>query len=195
MKKLLLSLSALVFIVANLNAQDTKFGVKAGANFANLGGDAENTDIKVGLHVGGVVNFMFTERFALSPELLVSFQGTKEEDGGFTSKTNLTYINVPVLAKVFVTEGLNIHAGPYVGFLLAAKTKLEFEDEEEEVDIKEEMNGLDFGLAFGAGYELESGLNFGARYNLGLGNIVDTAEDEDFTVTNQVIQIYVGFNF
>src|SRR5690606_41337089 len=97
----------------------------------------------------------------------------------------------PVMAKVYVTEGFNVHAGPYAGFLLGAKAKAGDEDE----DIKEEYKGLDFGIGFGAGYELESGLNFGARYNLGLANIGETEEGDDSKITNQVIQISVGFNF
>ena len=95
-------------------------------------------------------------------------------------KWNLTYLNIPVIAKVFVTEGLNIHAGPRVGFLLGAKAEYDGEDE----DIKDGLNSLDFGVAFGPGYQLESGLNFGAPYNSGLANIAETEEGDDSSVSN-----------
>src|SRR5690606_13074040 len=146
---------------------------------------------KIGLHVDGVANFKITDKFAFAPELLFSTQGTQDDEGDETVKTNLSYINIPILAKVYVTEGFNIHAGPYVGFLLGAKVKAgDFE-----LDVKDGMKSLDFGLGFGAGYELESGLNFGARYNLGLANIAETEEGDDSKMSNQVINIFVGFNF
>lgn len=183
MKKALLSLAAFVMIIASVNAQEVSFGVKVGPNFANIGGDADG-DMKVGFHIGGVANFMLSETFAFAPELLFSAQGAKDGD----VKINLSYINVPLLAKLYVSEGFNVHAGPYVGFLLGAKVKAD----DVEVDIKDEMKGLDFGLDFGAGYELESGLNFGVRYNLGLANIAD---EEDYKESNQVIQLSVGYTF
>lgn len=196
MKKILLSLVAVVMVIAGANAQ-ASFGVKAGANLANVGGDIEENNMKIGIHIGGVANFQLSESFAFAPELLFSTQGYKMDGADFMgisipeTKVNMTYLNIPLLAKIYLGESFNIHAGPTVGFLLAAKVKAGDESE----DIKDGMKGLDFGLGFGLGYELESGLNFGARYNLGLANIADTEEGDDSKITNQVIQISVGFNF
>lgn len=196
MKKILLSLVAVVMVIAGANAQ-ASFGVKAGANLANVGGDVEENSMKIGLHIGGVATFKLSESFAFAPELLFSTQGYKMDGFEFMgvsipeSKMNTTYLNIPLLAKIYLGESFNIHAGPTVGFLLGAKYKVGDESE----DIKDGMKGLDFGLGFGLGYELESGLNFGARYNLGLANIADTEEGDDSKITNQVIQISVGFNF
>lgn len=196
MKKILLSLVAVVMVIAGANAQ-TSFGVKAGANLANVGGDVEDTNMKVGFHIGGVANFKLTESFAFAPELLFSTQGYKIDGGDVMGvsipdvKMNTTYLNIPLLAKIYLGESFNIHAGPTVGFLLGAKVKAG----DESVDAKDFYKGLDFGLGFGLGYELESGLNFGARYNLGLANIADTEDGDDSKATNQVIQISVGFNF
>lgn len=194
MKKTLL-LAVFVAFLTHANAQETTFGIKLGPNFANVGGDLEDNKMKIGLHFGGVANIMLSETFAFAPELLLSTQGTKWKEDGYEDKYNLTYLNLPLLAKLYVSENFNIHAGPTVGFLLSAKNKGEADGEEWDDDIKDGMKGLDFGLAFGAGYELTSGLNFGARYNLGLANIFDAEEDDDDKATNQVIQLFVGFNF
>lgn len=189
MKKILLSLVLSAMVIAGANAQAT-FGVKAGANLANVGGDVEDNKMKIGLHIGGVATFKLSESFAFAPELLFSTQGYKM-DGEDDIKMNLSYLNIPLLAKIYLSEEFNVHVGPTVGFLLGAKGKAgDFE-----IDIKDTMKGLDFGLGLGLGYELESGLNFGARYNLGLANIADTEDGDDSKITNQVIQISVGFNF
>lgn len=100
------------------------------------------------------------------------------------------------MGKYYVTEGLSLQAGPQIGFLLSAKGKTEASamglSIEEEEDVKDEFKGLDFGLNFGAGYELENGLGFDVRYNLGLSNISDY---DDANGGNGVFQITVGYAF
>ena len=198
MKKLFLFMALAVFAL-NVNAQDetlqaetsqgVTFGVKAGMNFANLNGDIEENDMKLGFHFGGVAEIMFNDKFAVQPELLYSSQGTQFDFAGETLKYNLDYINVPVMAKYYVAEGFSVEAGPQVGFLVSAKSKFDGDTE----DI-EDLKSIDFGFNFGAGYKLDSGLNFSARYNLGLSNI-DDVDNSDFEIKNGVIQVSVGYMF
>ncbi len=70
--------------------------------------------------------------------------------------------------------------------MLSAKSEFDGDS----TDIKDDTKTIDFGL----GYKLENGLKFGARYNLGLANIAEDAGD-DFKITNNVIQVSVGFFF
>ncbi len=95
------------------------------------------------------------------------------------------------MAKYYVADGFSIEAGPQVGFLMSAKVKAEGEEE----DIKDSVKGIDFGANLGIGYKLESGLNFGARYNLGLSNLNDGEDSDDFKWNNSVIQVSVGYFF
>ena len=178
MKKLLFTAAIAVLGLSNVNAQEVTFGAKAGVNFANLGGDIEDNDMKVGFHVGGVAEIAISEKFSVQPELLFSSQGTKFEESGETLKYNLSYINVPVMAKYYVAEGFSVEAGPQVGFLVDAKAKYDSDSE----DIKDAFNSVDFGL------------NLGAGYNLGLANIAKDAGD-DFSIQNNVIQLSVGYSF
>ena len=76
MKKILLTAAA-VFALSYANAQDVKFGAKAGLNLSNFTGDVENTSTKVGFQVGGFAEIKISEKFAVQPELLYSLQGTK----------------------------------------------------------------------------------------------------------------------
>ncbi|MBA6152561.1 porin family protein [Gelidibacter maritimus] len=189
MKKLMLMTALAVFGLFNANAQEFTFGAKAGVNFANFGGDdADDLDGRTAFHVGGVANFGISELFSVQPELLYSAQGVEQTFEGVTGKVQVDYLNLPVLAKFMVADGLSIEAGPQVGFLLSAKAK----GGEETRDITDELKGTDFSGVIGLGYQMESGLNFGARYNLGFSNI---AEINEVDLKNNVIQVSVGFMF
>lgn len=213
MKKLFFfaAITFLTFPIAN--AQELNFGAKAGVNFASIGGDeSDDYDGKTGYHLGLVAEYMLTERFALQPEILYSAQGAKGEEsysfegeqGNYEVDLKLNYINIPLLAKYYVTEGFSLEAGPQIGFLLSADYDFtetySFEGETETFtgteDIKDDMNSIDFSLAVGLGYKLEMGLFFNARYGIGLSNIHDLEdEDEDFSQNNQVLQLSVGYMF
>ena len=180
MKKLLLSAVIAVFAMSNVNAQEVKFGAKAGVNFASLGGDdSDGLDGRTSFHVGAVAEIGISEKFAVQPELVYSSQGFSVDD----ENLKLDYINLPILAKFFVAEGFSIEVGPQVGFLISADAEGE--------DVKDLFKSTDFSGALGLGYKLESGLNFAARYNLGLGNVVDGDGD----LKNNVIQLSVGYFF
>lgn len=215
MRKLLLTAAVAVFGLSNINAQEISFGAKAGVNLANLSGDIEDNKMLTGFHVGGVAEYMFDDEMGLQVELLYSTQGTKssysesETIGGVTYKydgevkSKLDYINIPVLFKYYVSEGLSLEAGPQVGFLLSAKNEYKETEtidgvstsESETDDLKEYVNSLDFGLNIGLGYKMESGLNFGARYNLGLANINKDDDGDDEKLNHSVFQLSVGFMF
>lgn len=205
----------LVAIIAmfslTINAQEFKFGAKAGLNLASISGDPENVDMRTSFHVGGIVELEFTEKFSLQSEVVFSNQGakTEEEYVDFNIETKsestlkLSYINVPVLAKYYVIKGLSLEAGPQVSFLIDAEEDFDTtstingvsQTESMTVDVKDDVKTIDFGLGFGMTYELDFGLNFGARYNLGLTNINDTDNADNWELKNNVLQFSVGYFF
>ncbi|MCX2681478.1 porin family protein [Galbibacter sp. EGI 63066] len=203
MKKLLLVAVATIGFVFVSQAQEVKFGVKAGINIANLTGADEDIDARTSLHIGGVVEFPFSEKFALQPELLFSSQGAKvsesEEGNSYERKLKLNYLNIPVMAKLYLTKGFSLEAGPQAGFLLSAKDKWEATfgtSESYEDDIKDQLKEIDLSFNFGLGYKLENGLFFSGRYNLGFSDISDFEEEgDDDKVKNGVFQLSVGFMF
>lgn len=196
MKKVLLSVFAVVAFVATSNAQ-VSGGAKAGLNLAKLSSSADGfeSDMKLAFAVGGFLDVELSDKIGFQPELLLSFQGDKNEDsfGGvdYKSTTKLSYLNIPLMLKYKFSDAFNFQVGPQVGLLMGAKVKVEAGDDEVEEDIKDELSGTDFGLNFGFGYELESGLLINARYNLGLSDIAD--ENDGDAVKNSVIQITVGY--
>lgn len=193
MKKLFLII-AVIFLCSNVTAQESntsddgiKFGVKAGVNFATLTGDTEGIKSRTSFHVGALVEIPISEKFSVQPELMYSGQGAKDESSD--DEIKLDYLNIPIMAKLYVAEGFSIEVGPQVGFLLSAKEEFDGQSD----DIKDFVKGTDFGVNFGLGYKMETGLNFGARYNLGLSNINDFGGDD--SVKNGVFQISIGYMF
>lgn len=202
MKKIILTVAA-VFAFGFANAQETKFGVKGGLNVANISGDIEDNSSKVGFHVGGFVEIKVSDKFSVQPELLFSTQGTKLEESGtnysYESNLNLSYLNIPVMAKYYVAEGFSLEAGPQIGFLTTAKS--DFTDTESGItvsgdeDVKDEFESIDFGFNFGAGYDFTENLSAGLRYNLGLSNIAKTDSGDDFKLSNNVFSVSLGYKF
>ncbi|MFD2562171.1 porin family protein [Aquimarina rubra] len=201
-KKLLVVLFLGLITVMNAQEESIRFGAKAGLNLANITGDGtENLDMRTSFHIGALVEIPLSDKFALQPELMYSAQGAKFEfsDFGLTDESTikLDYLNIPVMAKFYVVEGLSIQAGPQLGILLSAKEEGEDSiDGEYEEDIKDFVSSIDLGLNFGLGYQLEAGIFFEGRYNLGLTNINDDDEAvDDSSVRNSVIQFSVGYKF
>lgn len=185
MKKGLLLFVCAIALATVTNAQ-VRFGFKAGANLANLVGDDADGDMKIGFNAGALAKISISESFSIQPELVFSAQGTKEDAGDDDLKTNLGYINLPILAQ-YNTSGFTIETGPQVGFLISKKFKLGSES----MDIPDDVvKGLDISWAIGAGYLTQSGFGVNARFNLGLSNI---SENEDAKIKNSVIQIGVFY--
>ncbi|AXG75155.1 PorT family protein [Flavobacterium arcticum] len=187
MKKLLLSAAAVMAFSFATQAQEVKFGAKAGLNIADFGGDAETDGSRTGLHVGAIAEIKLTETFSVQPELLYSMQGAKGKELGVEYDLKFDYINIPIMAKYYLMEGLSIEAGPQVGFLMSAKA----EDE----DVKDGYKGVDFALNGGVAYDLPMGVFFQARYSAGLNNIYDGEGSDDYKTTNNVISLSVGYKF
>lgn len=178
MKKIVLSALA-IFAFGFANAQDSegmKFGVKAGLNMSNITGDYD-ADGKTGFFVGGLVDFAVGENFHVQPELQYSSEGADDAD--------ISYLRIPIMAKYYVMEGLNLQAGPSIAFKVGADEGLD-----------ENTKSLDFGLGIGAGYELPMGVMFDVRYTLGLSDISDgDAADAGIEAKTTMFQIGVGYRF
>lgn len=190
MKKIILSAVA-VFAFGYANAQDKSgtdttmsFGVKGGLNVSTLYNDDDANSL-VGFHVGGFAEFMLSDKFAIQPEVLFSAQGAKYDSGNGDVKLN--YINVPVMVKYYITDVFSIEAGPQVGFLVTA--------EDNEVDIKDFSNSVDFSVDFGAGYNLNENMVLGLRFCIGLADIEKDLPSEIDGTKNLVGQLSFGYKF
>lgn len=183
MKNFLLLAVLTVLGFLNVNAQEIKFGAKGGLNFANISGDnTKGIDVVTSFNFGVVSEIPISDKFSFQPEIMYSGQGYSFDD----NTVALSYLNIPLMGKYYVTKGLSLEAGPQIGFLLAAKN--------EKTNVKDSFNTVDFGVNFGLGYKLDNGLNFGARYNLGLTDI-NNVEGSSSKNKNSVFQLSVGYFF
>lgn len=192
MKKVFLSIVA-ILAFGFMNAQTVKFGVKAGLNVSTITGGYYSGGSKVGFHVGGLAEIGINEKFAIQPELLYSMRGASYSFIGVDEKLNLSYVELPVIVKYYVIEGLSIEAGPQVGFLTSAQAKADGDSE----DVKDGYKSVDYGFNIGAGYKLKNGIMFQARYNLGLADISDDGDGTgvSYSEKNNAFQVSVGYQF
>lgn len=189
MKKIILAAIA-VMAFGFTNAQQTRFGVKGGLNLTSFaGGNYYDAKSLVGFHVGGFAEIKVIERLAIQPEILFSTQGAKLDNLNINSKLN--YLNIPVLAKFFVTKQFTVEAGPQIGFLLSAKY--------DSNDAKDNFKSVDLGFNFGAGYNFTDNLGVNLRYTVGLSNIADyqtdTAQQYYDSPKNSVLALSLGYKF
>ena len=178
------------------NAQKSKkdegilFGLKGGLNISNFNGDIKDNSNRTGVHIGVFSEIMINDRFSIQPEILYSGQGYSGSNEPGFSRSKYDYINMPILAKIYVAERISVEAGPQIGFLLSAKKKTELDN----VTIPNQKT-LDFSLNIGLAYDLKNRIFFQTRYNLGLSNINSGSNANAIKYTNSVIQFSVGVPF
>ena len=196
-------MTAFAVSVGTASAQDTiVFGAKAGVNFSNITIEDDDTflfgetSLRTALLVGVFGSVPVNDRIAFQPEFLFTQKGAKLEEDGFDSTLKLDYFEIPLLADVRLNEGptrISFIVGPALGFRSQAKVETDEEVEGvDELDLKEDVEGVDFGLV--TGVAVTSG-NFvvDGRYTWGLRNINKT-EDEP-SVKNRALSISVGWRF
>ncbi len=183
-----------------------KFGIKGAISLTNLYvDDVSKEHSKVGFNAGVYAKLPLTTGFSIQPELLYSIKGAKDTYSNFVQgdgeyRFNLGYIELPVLAVVNLTKNFNIHAGPYVGYLVSANVKNVDDNGEIQgaTDLKaDNFNRWDVGLAGGVGFDV-SAFTLGARYNYGLSKIGKSGSlSGDLTKNskNAGVSVYVGFAF
>lgn len=192
MKRIILAAMA-VMVFGFANAQKTRFGVKGGLNLTSFsGGNYYDAKSLVGFQVGGFAEIKVIERLAIQPEVLFSTQGAKFDGGSLGDLDDkLNYINIPVLAKFFITKQFTVEAGPQLGFLVSAKS--------DGHDSKDDFKSVDTGFNFGAGYNFTDNVSVNLRYTVGLSNIADyNAEDFNEYVDspkNSVLALTLGYKF
>lgn len=177
-------------------------GVKGGLNVSNLYVDDVNDEnARFGFNVGFYGQILSSDVFAIQPELLFSTKGSKVEYGGGlfdqTTKYNLSYLDLPVLAVFKLGESAEIHVGPYVSYLLGASISHDGDLGSGVDDIdKDHLKSFDYGLSGGFGLNFGS-LQIGARYNYGLAKLADS-NAADLLIgdsKNSVAQVYLAFDF
>ena len=210
-----------LIIMSSAKAQ-VSYGVQAGVNIANWKGDALNslsnvvdltngfidTKSKTGFHVGGYVNIPITEKISFEPGVQYSQKGYAMKGDlkidalkflgvNASAKVQAHYIDVPLVLKAEVANGLSIYAGPQVSYLV--KNNLQVNTSvlgisllNKKLDLTDNFNRLDVGIAGGLGYKFDNGFNIKAGYDYGLSKL---DKNDNFKAYNRVVKVSVGFSF
>ena len=202
MRKIILAAAAM-FMATGAFAQ-IEWGVKVGANASSLtnsdfleSSSTFDSKMKFSVYAGIFAEFRINDYLGIQPELLYSRQGVRYDDkiAGVKVKGwhRLNYLNLPVLAKIYVLENLSIDLGPQFGYLLNYNGELKVDgDKIIDDDSKDGLKEFDVSFAMGATFKITENLDLSARYNLGLTKVNDGDGDK---MKNGVIQLGLGMRF
>ncbi len=202
-----------MFLCQAVSAQETRFGVKAGANYSSIVGDlTQGLKFRFSAHGGIFLEIDFSDKFKLQPELLYSSQGfqfstdlAEIQNGGVVADGNdlrtnvqLNFITVPILGKFALNDKFDVEFGPQFGFLLNQVTRIKDLDQSgnTNADRRSSISGefqLDYGAAVGLGVKLIDNLSVSPRFYIGLRNRLNAlAGAQNY---NAAIQLSMNYMF
>lgn len=195
-----------------------------GVSFANLTNDAIHTtderishsQTRIGFSGGADVYYQLTDKLALSGGVAYTQAGCNFKDipADLNAKYgtvfhnayfNLGYVDVPLLAHIYISKDLALSIGCQPSFLTKATVHTEMQGYEtnESGGIKYDKNEVSegsakhwykktaFAIPVGISYEYENVMLM-ARYNFGLSNVYghDLGDSK-----NRIITVSVGYKF
>jgi hypothetical protein len=190
-----------------------QIGIKGGLNVTDMSVDKwDDRNMKAGLHAGLYLKFPFISRLSLQPEILYSRKGVKFSFAGELpefemipdeSVLSLDYFELTMMLAYQVYRGLNLHLGPYTGFLIDADIETRENLPElpgfENISQVARRNFIQRDIGLSAGLELDFwSYKFGFRYSHGFTRV---AQRNDVTylllgnAKNMVTQVYIAIRF
>ncbi|MCA1752302.1 MAG: PorT family protein [Flavobacteriales bacterium] len=197
MIKHLLTIAFCSAVMFSANAQ--YLGVKGGLTLSNLNIDeVDDRNMRTGYHFGAYINLPLGDAFAFQPEVNYTTKGTTAQydvlffQGDYSF--NINYIDVPLMGVIRFGEMVELHIGPYVGFLAGSSfsTEGDFGEGQEELD-RDSFKSIDYGLAAGLAINFNA-LQLGARYHYGLQEVADSDNAKAFLgdARHSYLQVYAA---
>jgi len=190
MKKLLFAVVMMLSSTAMFAQQEVgtwSIQPKVGLNIATLT-KADGADPRYGLVAGGELMYQVTDMVGISGGVLYSMQGCKGSDEGDKVTIKMDYINVPILANVYVVPGLAVKLGLQPGFKVNSSVKAESNGYKLETDA-DGVKSFDLSIPIGLSYEFNN-IVIDGRYNFGVTKAIDESDSK-----NSVFQFTVGYKF
>ena len=200
-----------------------RFGFRAGLNVADVQGDAVQSftslagyapqgtitqQMRPGFYAGVYATLPLSPGFSIEPGLNYSEKGTVLQatlpfpkldflSARVSGTARLAYVDVPVLAKVYLTPGFYLYAGPQASFLVSGKGRVDasvlgFSAYKQDFDISSQLRKVDFAAVGGLGYQFDNGLGLSAGYDYGLTSI---DSGNRFDAQNRVIKVGLNYSF
>lgn len=159
---------------------------KVGVSIANVT-EFKGTDPRIGIVAGLEGEYQATDIVSVSAGVLYSMQGAKGNWGDLINATNrLDYINVPIMANVYVVKGLAVKLGVQPGFNVSNKISA---NNRATFDNLVKAQSVDVAIPVGVSYEYNN-FQLDARYNWGVSKAYKFDKAK-----NSVFQITLGYKF
>ena len=155
----------LCFTVAN--GQNTRVGVKAGVNIANL--SEFNGRSRISGHGGLLLHHALNKNWCIQPELLFSGEGQRFYSNAVEHTYALDYLHLPIMIQYYPVPNMYVEAGPQVSILISAQDKVD--ERNGHTNVKDDFAAAQLALGVGAGLELTEQVILYGRYNFGLTDL------------------------
>ena len=190
MKKFLVSALMLLAASTTTFAQNAvgSFSLqpKAGISIADMT-DTQGTTSRIGF-VGGLEGeYQASDIFSLSLGVNYSQEGFKMKNSD--NKIKLDYINVPILANVYLTKGLAVKVGVQPGFNVGNSVTVDGNTMSSSKKDYDGIKSVALSIPVGLSYEI-SNVVLDARYNWGVTKAFDGLDSK-----NSVFQVTIGYKF
>lgn len=202
MKRKTILLLTLLSIGQCIYAQHFKFGLQAGLDITksyliDLPEEiTENLTISpmISYNINGYIAYKGNSFLGLSIEPGFIKKGRNQNDG---VKYHFNYIQLPILAEIYLTDKLFLSVGPELGYLINVKVK-----SEDAPDYKNDLYDKKFELSglIGINYSIIENFDIGLRYSRSLTSTSDRIwtneygeKGEESKEYNQYIQVLVRF--
>ena len=96
-----------------------------------------------------------------------------------------------MLGKYYIQDNLAVYAGPQIGFLINAQSKIKSGQFEGSYDEKDEVSKLDLAIVIGGSYEVSDNIIAEIRFNAGLNSF--DIERTEFHIPQRVIQLSLAY--
>ncbi len=155
-----------------INAQDgnSRFGVTAGYLNANSKIESEGLSGSAGesgFFFGLIGEFEVSDKVSIQPELL------------YANVDDLSFLQIPVMAKVYVSEEFSLQAGPQITYTLE--------------EVADDFTKVNLGLGIGFAYDFTNQFFVESRYTFQLNNYYTGSADIESRIG--WLNIGVGYKF
>lgn len=200
-KHLLPIIVALMPLMSNAQSEVGSLNIqpKIGLNIATMpAGDAKS---RKAFAAGVEAEYFVHQNLSLSVGAIYSQQGFRDsKEIGITDMAApdadcnliLDYINIPIMANIYASNGLAVKAGIQPGFRIRSKFKLTADGTT--INADNFTRNFDLAIPLGVSYEFNN-LQFDIRYNIGITNATRDIYTESGNTKNRVVQISLGYKF
>jgi len=212
MKIINLLVAAVAIMSSSVAVAQVSYGIKTGVNLTKTSYDGYPSQFKksnfTSFFLTAYADLELGKNFSLQPG--VSLQGKGDRytlDGDKAATWSVMSIEVPVNVLYYIPTGTTgsvfVGAGPYVGFNISGKNKIETigspyfgkvgDHNMTFTGSGRSQNLVDVGANFLLGYKLSNGFLINAEYGLGMTNLDPNKDNEH--LHNHTWRFGVGFQF